>query len=120
MGDDLQQPVRVSLVLFLVHRRALWELRASAGMVSASNVLRSLIRRASTDTVRAMQQHFAQTEEVPGMFGRLARPSLLLDAADLAQLDELAETTKAPSRSAATRFLILSASPTSTSEGAAR
>lgn len=110
MADDvMEQPVRVSLVLFPIHRKVLWDLRAGAGMVSSSSVLRSLIRQVSPEIVHAMQQHFAATRRVPGAFGRAARPSLLLDAIDLARLDELGMTAAAPSRSATARFLILNA-----------
>jgi len=105
----MEQPVRVSLVLFPIHRKALWDLRAGAGMVSASSVLRSLIRKAPQEILHEMQQHFAETKQVPGAFGRAARPSLLLDAVDLARLDELRLAVEAPSRSATARFLILNA-----------
>lgn len=111
MRPDLQQPVRVSLVFFPIDRQAMWNLRAGAGMASASRVLRALIRKVSPETVCAMRQHFAQAEDVPGRFGRLARFSLLLDATDLTQLDQLTTAVGAPSRSAATRFLILNAAP---------
>ncbi|MHB1262114.1 MAG: hypothetical protein ACYC2H_10425 [Thermoplasmatota archaeon] len=107
--SDLQQPVRVSLYLFQRDRNALWRLRADAGMVSESRILRTIIRKTSPATVDAMERHFAGPAEARGTVGRFTRPSLLLDATDLAQLDRLAESAKAPSRSAAARFLILNA-----------
>lgn len=110
--NALQQPVRVSLVLFHVHRKALWGLRAGAGMASASRVVRSLIRQVTPQTVEAMQQTFASDTEPRGTLGRLTRPSLLLDATDAMVLDRLAEAAKAPSRSAVARFLILHAGRT--------
>ena len=111
MSEGLLQPVRVSLYLFQRDRNALWRLRADAGMVSESRIVRTLIRKASPATIDAMQRHFAGPAEARGALGRFARPSLLLDATDLAQLDRLTEATRAPSRSAATRFLILDADP---------
>ncbi len=111
-ADVLQRPVRVTLVLFPVHRKALWNLRACAGMASASRVVRSLIRQVTPRTVEAMQQTFASDAEPRGSLGRFTRPSLLLDAADAMELDRLAEAAKAPSRSAVARFLILHAGRT--------
>ena len=121
MSADLNQPVGVSLVLYPVHRHALWTLRAGAGMTSASSVLRSLIRTVSSETMLAMRQHFAHPEEASGSLGRLTRPSLFLDATDVAQLDHFADAAKAPSRSAVARFLILNAGRTGRPlEGAVR
>lgn len=108
-SDGLRHPVRVSLVLYPLHRKVMWDLRAAAGMASASRVLRHLIREATPATLGAMQQHFTGQAEVRGLHSRFTRPSLLLDGLDLAQLDRLAEAAEAPSRSAAARFLILNA-----------
>jgi len=96
-------------------------------MVSESRILRNLIREASSATVEALQRHVAEPAGSGGPLWRVIRPSLLLDAADLDQLDRLAEGTKAPSRSAVVRFLILDAmerqhtnwAASSTSEAAA-
>ena len=109
MSDDLREPVRVSLYLFQLHRQALWTLRADAGMVSESRILRNLIREASPATVEALRRHVAESTGSGDTPGQVIRPSLLLDAADLDQLDRLAEEAKAPSRSAVVRFLILDA-----------
>jgi hypothetical protein len=106
--DDLRHPVRVSLVLYGVHRKAMWSLRSEAGMASASRVLRRLIRDVTPTTLDSMRRHFtAPTSR--GALGRFARPSLLVDAADLERLDRIAEEAGAPSRSAVTRFLIMHA-----------
>lgn len=110
MVSDLRCPVRVSLVIYAVHRRALWNLRAHAGMASTSHVLRRLIRDTAPATLNHMATHFAAPNVVArGTLGRLSRPSILLDACDLDHLDLLTRLAKAPSRSAATRFLIESA-----------
>lgn len=108
-GDDLQQPVRVSLVWFQVHRKAMWRLRAGAGMATASRVVRKLIRGITPATLDAMQRHFASSTEARESLGRLVRSSVLIDASDLGELDRLVRKSKAPSRSAATRFLVLNA-----------
>ena len=110
-SNRLHQPTRVSLVLFPLHHQALWRLRFSAGMVSSSQVLRRLIRQVTSVDLASMQDHFAtlDSKENVGKQGRLKRATVLLDTGDLDKLDCIALQAQAPSRSAATRFLILHA-----------
>lgn len=109
----MQQPVSACLMLYELHRKALWSLQAQAGRASASSVLRELIRKATPATLKAMQQHFAQQPPTAENSVRPWRQGIALEARDLDKLDQLVSNAKARSRSAAVRFLIIHAASAS-------